>query len=214
MPLAVHTTLSRQQATARVSRQNRIPVPNSHSTLKARSDQELKAIANENHGAYGSCLRNAVNHARLAGQALMELKARHGKYGKWGDWLEHNFDGSAESANVYMRIARNWKKIVAHGWDREDVTLTQLRALLAKRSKRQLTQKKTTEPDLDSGEDKEEALPTPSQMRQFVILLNTHDADEFDDMVEYLMPVFKTDNSQDTVCHAVRCCWKENGGDK
>ena len=189
-------------------------LPNASSSLKGLTDEELMAIANQHHAAYGQCLRKAIkDHARLAGQALVELKDRHKS--KFGAWLKQNFKGSPKTARAYMRVARNWKQIHAAGLDREDVTLAQLRAFLARTTNIQPSQKQTTKPVLetavvdDAGQPAPDPFPVP---RQFA--LNADDADEFDDMVANLMPVFHTTTVADTVLEAVRFCYKVKFSDQ
>jgi hypothetical protein len=66
-----------------------------------------------------------------AGKALNELKRRVG-HGGWEDWLKSNFDGSEETATLYMRVAARWDEVVAEGLDRDGVTLEEIRRFLAK----------------------------------------------------------------------------------
>jgi hypothetical protein len=51
--------------------------------------------------------QSAVEHARRAGEGLIEAKGML-KHGEWLPWLEANFPGFSErSAQNYMRMARN-----------------------------------------------------------------------------------------------------------
>ena len=80
------------------------------------TDEQLWEDANRHEGACLSKLRSALLDAKAAGDVLAELKRRT-KHGEWTKRLRENFDGSPETARVYMRIAANWRKIVAAGLD-------------------------------------------------------------------------------------------------
>jgi len=59
--------------------------------------------------------RGWINHARAAGEALIEAKRRLGHRTKWSEWRKRHFtiDGvttlSKETSCNYMRIAREWE---------------------------------------------------------------------------------------------------------
>jgi hypothetical protein len=55
-------------------------------------------------------VRQAVRHARAAGDALRAAKKEVG-HGGWTDWLDANFHGSRETARAYMRVSRKWKTL-------------------------------------------------------------------------------------------------------
>ena len=67
----------------------------------------LAARANEAHGRTVASLRKAIHHAKEAGDALRAAKLRVGHF-NWLTWLKANFDASAETARVYMRISMYW----------------------------------------------------------------------------------------------------------
>ncbi len=75
---------------------------------KDRKLRELAEQANQHLRESKMAWRGALEHAKQAGDALLEARRITGKYGKWGRWVRNNFDGSMETARVYMRIARNW----------------------------------------------------------------------------------------------------------
>src|SRR5262245_9087935 len=62
--------------------------------FKNLTTPELIRILHEEHHHYLSCMRQGLKHARRAGAALANLKARL-KHGSWGAWLKQHFKGSA-----------------------------------------------------------------------------------------------------------------------
>ena len=72
--------------------------------------REYAEQANENHRAVMEADASALQHARAAGEALLQAK-RIGGHGKWLTWLEENFDASPKTATEYMRLAREWDKL-------------------------------------------------------------------------------------------------------
>lgn len=66
--------------------------------------------ANEEHRAAEAAMNEALHHARNAGEALNEAKEQT-PHGSWGDWVRDNFEGSARTARLYQRIARNWSRL-------------------------------------------------------------------------------------------------------
>ena len=84
--------------------------------------------ANINHDRVVEHLKEALRHARIAGNALNRAK-RIVKSQKelWKPWLEKNFSASYETAASYMRIAREWKLI--EGVVQEGVNMTLREAL-------------------------------------------------------------------------------------
>lgn len=78
------------------------------SEIKLAGALDLTALAdeiNEEHRACDEALRAGLNHAVRAGELLAEAKGRV-KHGEWGSWLEENFEGSARTAQAYMKVAR------------------------------------------------------------------------------------------------------------
>lgn len=72
---------------------------------------KLKRVANENYHESGTLRKKYFISALHCGDALLELKDLIRKtlgYGHWQEWLQDNFDGSYETAKVYMSIAKNW----------------------------------------------------------------------------------------------------------
>jgi hypothetical protein len=187
---------------------SRQPVP--VEDYKDLTDKELTALANGHHRAFCGSLRMAVvGHARVAGAALVQLKSRL-KHGTWAGWLKENFKGSAASARLYIRVAKNWHLIVEQGLDREGMTLEDLTWVLSEspgprpgsKEAKEKKAKKKSEPD--AGEE-----TADPHNRQVPLYFNEDDAEEFEEMVKRLGVAFKTENTTDTVREAVRRCYKE-----
>lgn len=69
---------------------------------------ELMTLAeqiNTEHRACDKALRTGLNHAVRAGELLVEAKDQV-EHGRWGQWLADNFEGSARTAQAYMKVAR------------------------------------------------------------------------------------------------------------
>ena len=69
---------------------------------------------NEEHRLAFRCARDAVEHAKAAGELLLQAKQEI-KHGEWISWLEANCEVSPRVAQSYMRIAENWTAIQASG---------------------------------------------------------------------------------------------------
>jgi len=172
------------------------------------TDDDLLDIANASHERFVGCLRTGIkDQARVAGAALREMKERV-PHGEWTPWLKENFDGSPQTARVYMQIARCWESIVEQGWH-ETATLEQLRHFLADQNPKN----RKPEPGLPEDDD-ELILPLhqPSAPPRQVVLTLSPDDDEFDDLVTSLMEFFGTTNPTDTVYCALRECWEVRRG--
>jgi hypothetical protein len=76
---------------------------------------QVKAIAydieREHQAAYGKA-REALEHARRAGELLLQAKAAIG-HGAFGKWLTEHISFAERTAQAYMRIASNWPAIEA-----------------------------------------------------------------------------------------------------
>ena len=67
---------------------------------------ELAASIRQEHHLAEQHAMQAVNHAMEAGRLLIEAKALC-SHGKWLSWLADNFEGSARTAQAYMRLYEN-----------------------------------------------------------------------------------------------------------
>jgi hypothetical protein len=68
---------------------------------------------NQHHAAAVKHAESAIEHARAAGELLLEAKNRC-KHGEWLNWLAENVDVSQKTAWQYMRIAERWDEIRAN----------------------------------------------------------------------------------------------------
>jgi hypothetical protein len=67
---------------------------------------------NAAHAAAETALRAGLDHARTAGELLVQAKAQLG-HGQWLPWLERNVCFSLRTAQAYMRVARRWQELEA-----------------------------------------------------------------------------------------------------
>ena len=74
---------------------------------------EIAIALNKEHVAVGTAINAGLDHARRAGQLLIEAKARL-SHGKWLPWLHANFAGSRRTAQVYIRIASKYSELAAN----------------------------------------------------------------------------------------------------
>jgi hypothetical protein len=72
--------------------------------------KQLATRANMEHLRVRDSGVEMVEHAINAGLALIAAKEQV-KHGEWGDWLKVNFKPSADTAENYMRIARNSEQV-------------------------------------------------------------------------------------------------------
>lgn len=124
---------------------NLMPVPETDLDVLAEE-------ANEAHGSAISCLGQALRHAKASGDALWAAK-EYIKHGQWGTCLKSNFDASAETANVYMRISKYWEsKIWPVLETDQNLTIEEAREIL-RRSKKGRTGSPSTKPQADLARD-------------------------------------------------------------
>lgn len=72
--------------------------------LSCRTDEELAAIAIEEHEHVADALVATIRHAIRAGSALLELRERRGAEG-WPEFCEDELGFSSMHASRYMRLA-------------------------------------------------------------------------------------------------------------
>ncbi len=79
----------------------------------ALSLPELAAAINADHAAAERTARKALDHARAAGDKLLQAKAQV-DHGQWLPWLSaHCPDVAVRTAQAYMRLAGNWGTLEA-----------------------------------------------------------------------------------------------------
>lgn len=70
----------------------------------------LASRINEEHRRCEDAVGAALGHAINAGELLTRARAAV-PHGSWGAWLEENFEGSARTAQAYMRVYRRRDEI-------------------------------------------------------------------------------------------------------
>lgn len=82
---------------------------------KPRSSlMKLAAQIKQEHAAFEQSLKRGLEHARHAGDLLIEAKSRLG-HGEWLPWLKSNCKMSEWSCQAYMRIARRFGELGKSG---------------------------------------------------------------------------------------------------
>jgi hypothetical protein len=69
----------------------------------AKTPKELVGEINQAYDAVQTHAYNAVVHAIRCGELLTQAKAKV-PHGGWEPWIHKHFDGSQQTANVYMRL--------------------------------------------------------------------------------------------------------------
>ncbi|MFQ5888814.1 MAG: DUF3102 domain-containing protein [Gemmatimonadota bacterium] len=75
-----------------------------------RSLEDLARQIRAEHEQAAAAIRRGLEHARRAGELLIEAKGRL-DHGEWLPWLESRCDISVRTAQAYMRIARRWDEL-------------------------------------------------------------------------------------------------------
>jgi hypothetical protein len=184
-----------------------------------------KKRANDSHLAFFNGFRASVKeYARDAGMALNKIKGllRHGEF---GSWLEKNFDGSAETARVYMRISKDWNRIRRAKLDKPAVTLEVLRDFVAKPTTSPETKptappndpKPTVEPKPVgdkpvAGSVAADTKPTPDPELKFYF--SPKEKERLPGMLDVLAKHYGVTNHSEAVYRAVAACYREITGDE
>jgi Protein of unknown function (DUF3102) len=98
--------------------------------LRKQDSNALAAEINAEHEAAFGKAREAIEHARRAGELLLEAKAAVG-HGKWLPWLKANCHFGERTAQGYMRLASQWDRLQAKSATVADLGLRDALALLA-----------------------------------------------------------------------------------
>jgi hypothetical protein len=125
---------------------------------RAKKLKTLAQQANIHHHQVNKAWLGALDHAYQSGSLLIQAK-KILKHGQWANWLERHFEGSYETAKVYIRIAKEWDnpRLVAARENEE--SLNSIKAVL-KMLRNPKTKKLSPEhemfEELDRIEDEEE----------------------------------------------------------
>jgi hypothetical protein len=100
-------------------------------TKNSDISERLAKRINAAHAATTQAAHRALEHARQAGDLLIEAKAVV-PHGEWLPWLETNCpDVTERTAQAYMRVARRWPELEAKAQRVADLPIRQALALLA-----------------------------------------------------------------------------------
>jgi hypothetical protein len=83
---------------------------------------ELAEEINAEHRAFVGTFRKTVEHGIRAGELLSAAK-RQSPHGTWLPWLRENFEGSARTAQEYMRLYNHRNEVRAKARDTAYLTL-------------------------------------------------------------------------------------------
>jgi hypothetical protein len=91
---------------------------------------QLAERINAEHNAAIGAARETMDHARRAGELLLEAK-RQTERGQWLAWLGANFEFTPRTAQGYMRIAAHWSDLQAKSETVSHLGLREALALLS-----------------------------------------------------------------------------------
>ena len=94
---------------------------------------ELAKRINDEHDKAESSLKAGLQHALECGKALMEAKTKC-PHGGWASWLELQCTVSHRTANIYMRLARQWPKLGANSQRVANFSLREAIATISQRT--------------------------------------------------------------------------------
>lgn len=102
--------------------------------LAKLSDEKLIEEANKGISKTLGLIRKAIDAAKHTGDVLWVMKTRVKKRKElWTDWLVENFDGSPQSARVYMNLSEHWVQLDLGGYlYEEDMTIEKLKKIISK----------------------------------------------------------------------------------
>lgn len=98
--------------------------------LPTRDLPTLATAANAEHRAAEAAARSALEHARNAGELLLEAKGQV-EHGKWTAWIREHVEFAPRTARLYMRIARRWPELEAHTENGNALPIREAAGLLA-----------------------------------------------------------------------------------
>jgi len=90
----------------------------------------LATDINRHHQEAQKAAESALQHARAAGELLLQAKERC-QHGDWGKWLKENFNGSDRTAQRYMTFANRWSELEAKTTRVADLPIREAARLLA-----------------------------------------------------------------------------------
>ncbi|NLS95895.1 MAG: DUF3102 domain-containing protein [Planctomycetaceae bacterium] len=104
--------------------------------MTAQSNYQTTALTtlaveiNEHHRQAEASAKTALEHARAAGDLLLQAKGKC-QHGTWGEWLVQNFQGSTRTAQRYMGFSKRWPELEAKTTRVADLPIREAARLLA-----------------------------------------------------------------------------------
>jgi hypothetical protein len=92
---------------------------------------QLAEQINAEHQQVETALRAGLEHAKRAGELLLEAKQQC-HHGEWLPWLGANVEFSERTAQAYMRVASRWDELTAKAQHVADLPYREAIGLLAK----------------------------------------------------------------------------------
>jgi hypothetical protein len=130
--------------------------------LSVIPDERLPVLAAQINQAHDLACRSAqaaINHAIAVGTALAEAKALV-EHGGWLPWLAENFDFSEDTAQNYMKLARNRERVLANTERVRDLPIRE--ALKSLRKSTGITDTPVAPLPVTASADTPRALPAPT----------------------------------------------------
>src|SRR5262245_45203128 len=90
---------------------------------------ELARRIDAEHQCFEATVRQALRHARNAGDLLRQAKARL-PHGQWLAWLAANCAVTPRTAQRYMLVAERWRELTAGRGPAEQLTFREAMKLL------------------------------------------------------------------------------------
>jgi hypothetical protein len=110
---------------------NRITPYDPPAIVKSTDDlAELAGRINAEHQQVETALRAGLEHARAAGELLLQAKAQCG-HGRWLEWLKANVAFTDRTARRYMTIASRWGELTDKSDTVSDLTCRDALQLLS-----------------------------------------------------------------------------------
>ena len=158
---------------------------------------ELEHLIGAEHGDFKAEYRSALEHARRAGEGLVEARWRTGgrkKWGTWKRWLAKEYNIATRTMSLYVQVATHWDDPRILEARTEGITIDTidgfLRALKGEKPKPKPGDEGYTEP---TSKEEERAWNQKRVRRDFAVYLRTLDNFEMevleatiDDVIEVL----------------------------
>jgi len=105
---------------------------------------DLAAKINAEHAQAETAWRAGLEHARKAGELLIEAKEQC-RHSEWLPWLKENVRFSERTAQAYMQVVKRWDELEAKAQGLADLTFQEGLKLLAAPAKKEFTLEESEE---------------------------------------------------------------------